>query len=103
MNRDKAQPPFAVSRIDFDSDGSRGVRVRVAELLTDSLGMTVRIGASGRFPVFFTVPDPGLYVIEFSVTLSEEEMEIHEAAAKDNARERKTRIVWGGSTHLIVA
>ena len=74
----------------------------VGELRPETQYMTLRSGASGRFPVFFTVPNPGLYIIEFDVRLSNEELEIHEAVAKDAARVRKAEIVWNGNTVLVV-
>lgn len=97
----RIRPPFRISRIDFGSNGV-GSRVPIMELDVRWKYWTVSVGESGRFPVFFAVPGPGLYVIEFLVGLSEDEMGIHEAVAHDAARDRKMRIVWSGNTHLVV-
>lgn len=93
--------PFKVSRIVFDSDGVGG-QDHLEELGVNTNYLTLRTGASGRFPVFFTVPAPGVYVIEFEVLLSEEELKEHEKIANDAARENGTPIVWSGNTYVVV-
>lgn len=95
------QTPFRVYRVDFNSD-CVGVKVPVLDLSAGASYMTLRTGATGEFPVFFAVTDPGLYGIDFFVQLSAEELKVHEATARDDAGQRRAKIGWGGHTHLVV-
>jgi hypothetical protein len=97
----REQAPFRVYRVDFNSAGV-GLKVPVMNLNVDNSYMTLRTGATGEFPVFFAVSVPGLYVIDFWVDLSTDELKVHEATAQDDAARRRAKIGWSGHTHLVI-
>jgi len=93
----RSRDAFTISRIAFNESGV-GEPVKLMTIGCRSSYMTLRVGATGRFPVYFRVAEPALYQINFAVDLSDEELHIHRITAQDELK----RIVWSGSTHLVV-
>lgn len=92
---DFRNPPFRITKIEVGRDKQRNVSQH-AEVIDSSAGLTLRRTASSRYHLLYPVAEPGYYLVEFSVPLSETEMALHQLAGVG-------LVYWRGSTTVVVS
>jgi hypothetical protein len=99
--------PFRVYRVPLDARGvgDMSMPTPIADGAASLRYMTLRAKAAISFPFFMKLRCGGIYVIEFAVPLSEEDLTVHAITAKDGITHRgdqRELIVWSNSTYIIV-
>jgi hypothetical protein len=96
----RKMPVFKITKVRFDEQGA-GKETQVLEIQTGGY-LTLRRGAAYQVPRLVQVREKGFYFVRFSVALSEEELVVHTATAKD-AEYRKGEVVWSGQSYVTVS
>jgi hypothetical protein len=94
---------FRLSKVEF-KDSGEGVGRTLLEMKCEATYLTLRRGASWRFPVLLRVAEKGFYLIEFSARLSEEEVRVHDETAHDDTSQRPGALIfWHGTNYVSVS